>query len=696
MLSAEQLQLVLYEISLSIGSSFELQPMLRQALSTYLRTLNCSAGGVFEWCEDAQDRRSLQAACIIPRSFPRNPAYGTILRLLPSPADDAERTRFMQSLPLVSALPDGYCHVMPLGDFGLIFLVTMHHELNTLIIKSLARLNNKLAAACHACRQSDALQAGEEKAIEEHRRQQAILDTVQAGIVVIDAETHTIIEANPAALRLIGAPKEKVLGRVCHGFICPAPPGRCPVTDLHETVDNTERVLLNADGREIPILETVTRVVLGGRDVLIGSFVDITGRKQMEEQRRAKEMAEAANEAKSAFIANMSHEIRTPMTAILGFAEVLLEAEGASQTAQEREQAARTIKRNGEYLLTIINDILDLSKIEAGKMDVERVPCRPCEIVSEVSALMKGKAREARLSFEVEYAGPVPETICTAPARVRQILINLISNAIKFTDRGAVRLVVRFADEPPEPTLQFDVMDTGVGISQEQIGRLFQPFMQADASMTRAYGGTGLGLVISKRFANMLGGDVVLVESQPGRGSCFRASVAAGDIRRAKWINNRAGTVPPAEDRHADPPAPSSTALRNCHILFAEDGPDNQQLIALILRKAGAEVTVVENGQQAVQAALAARDGGRTFDLILMDMQMPVLDGYAATRLLRQRNYTGPIVALTAHAMASDRDKCIQAGCDDYAVKPIKREALVGTILKHLANTAGEPLLPPR
>jgi PAS domain S-box-containing protein len=710
MLSATDLHLVLYEIALAIGNSLELRPMLQQALSTYLRKLNCSAGGVLEVRPDATGRPHLAPVCTIPRSFARGEALAAILATVPSPADEAAFARFRQALPVQRGLPAGQYHLMAVGDFGLLVLTSMHQELDALTLRSLTRLNNKLAAACQACRQSDALQASEAEALNQRRQQQVILETVQAGIVVIDAATHQIVDANPAALRLIGLNREDVQGRVCHRFICPAECDQCPVTDLHKTIDNSERELLNAAGVSVPILKTVTPVVLNERRLLIESFVDITERKQMEEQRRAKELAEAANEAKSVFIANMSHELRTPMTAILGFADVLLDAPHQSHSAAEREEAVRTIRRNGEHLLTIMNDILDLSKIEAGRMDMERVPTPLAPLIAEVVAMMRGKAAAAGLTFRVRHAGPVPETVQTAPARLRQILINLLGNAIKFTERGEVTMAVSLRDTQTAPRLCFDVVDTGIGMTADQVERLFQPFMQADSSMSRRFGGTGLGLSISRRFATMLGGDVTVVASQPGQGSHFRATVATGPLsgvplREAGDADEEYDPPPAAPDGAADdaaratqapaadprPAAQGDAPLSGCRVLVAEDGPDNQRLIALLLRKAGAEVHVVDNGERAAEAALAARDAGAPFDVVLMDMQMPVLDGYGATALLRQRSYRQPIVALTAHAMASDRERCLQAGCDDYAVKPIDRAALVAVIRKHWrgARTAG-------
>jgi CheY-like chemotaxis protein len=404
------------------------------------------------------------------------------------------------------------------------------------------------------------------------------------------------------------------------------------------------------------------------------------------------ERAEDANRAKSEFLANMSHEIRTPMTAVLGFAEILLEPK---LPREEQVKASETIQRNGKYLLDIINDILDLSKVEAGKIVLEQIPCCPAQIVSDVMALVGVWGKEKNLVLESEYVSSIPETIHTDPTRLRQILINIVGNAIKFTDTGSVRLITRFVtSNEHEPMLQFDIVDTGIGMTREGITRLFQPFSQADSSTTRRFGGTGLGLVLAKRLAQILGGDLLLVESQVGIGTRFRATVATGSLDGVRMIeggsNEEAVTVQHKTAAQTPSPAAQTKPLDGLRILLAEDGPDNQRLIAHVLKKAGAEVTVVENGKLAMDAALAAMHGRRDddpahpFDVILMDMQMPVMDGYEATERLRAADYHGPIIALTAHAMASDQDKCLDAGCDAYATKPINRRELIDLIAGYL------------
>ena len=388
----------------------------------------------------------------------------------------------------------------------------------------------------------------------------------------------------------------------------------------------------------------------------------------------------AADQAKTEFLANMSHEIRTPMTAILGFAELLAGEDGLEGDCEERAKALATIKRNGEYLLQLINDILDLSKIEAGRFDIEQVTCSPVKVVAEVAALMDVRAKAKGLLLEVEYASAIPGSILCDPTRLRQILINLVGNAIKFTEVGSVRLVTRFVQDAGGPaSLQFDVIDTGIGMTEEQTSRLFLPFTQADASTTRKFGGTGLGLAISKRLAELLGGHIA-VNSVPGGGSTFRLTILpepTDDVLMPEEVA-RSGAAGRLDVGQTD----SLDAGLECRVLLVEDGLDNQRLISVLLGKAGADVSLADNGQVAVEKALAARDAGMPFDVVLMDMQMPIMDGYTATRILREAGYTEPIVALTANAMAGDGAKCCNAGCDAYATKPIERAKLLSTIAR--------------
>ncbi len=397
-----------------------------------------------------------------------------------------------------------------------------------------------------------------------------------------------------------------------------------------------------------------------------------------------------ASRVKSEFLANMSHEIRTPMTAVIGYADLLLDP---SIGASERVNHVQTIRRNGEHLMSLVNDILDISKIEAGKMMVESLPTAPRQVIADVASLMRVRAAEKGLAFEVEFEGAIPETIQSDPTRLRQIVMNLVSNAIKFTDKGGVRTVVRCA--PPaaaDPRLVVEVADTGIGMTDDETQKLFTAFAQADASTTRRFGGSGLGLAISKRLAGLLGGDIE-AQSAPGCGSRFRVTVSTGSLAGVPMVSE------PAESGLPDPSKPSMRRVpslpQSCRVLLAEDGYDNQVLISAFLVKAGAAVKVVADGKVAFEEATAADAAGTPYDVILMDMQMPVLDGYGAASKLRLSGYKGPIVALTAHAMVGDRERCENAGCDDYLTKPVDRTVLAATVARFAgrANRAGEALV---
>lgn len=390
---------------------------------------------------------------------------------------------------------------------------------------------------------------------------------------------------------------------------------------------------------------------------------------------RTAELA-AANSAKTAFLANMSHEVRTPMTAILGYADALAER-GLAEA--ERPEIVETIRRNGRRLLAILDDVLDISKIEAGRVDVERVPCSLVQQVEDTVALLRGRAREKGVVLSVDYRFPLPAEIQSDPGRVRQILMNLLSNAIKFTESGGVRLTVWASDiESREPRVHVEVADDGIGIEPESLARLFQPFVQADSSMTRRFGGTGLGLAISQRLAQLLGGDIE-VESTPGAGSRFRLRLDPGPLTRAGLLHALVAN----DDSRLAAPDPTAPCLPG-RVLLAEDTKDTRALLRHFLTRGGLTVEIAENGREALEKALAARDSEEPFDVVLMDMHMPELDGYEATRALRAADYALPIVALTAHAMAGEREKCLAAGCDDYAAKPIDRATLLAVVRRWL------------
>ena len=401
----------------------------------------------------------------------------------------------------------------------------------------------------------------------------------------------------------------------------------------------------------------------GGAKHIAAFTRDITDTKLLiAELRAAREHAEAASVAKSEFLANMSHEIRTPMTAILGFVDLLADPD---LSEAERDEFLQTVRVNGVHLLSVLNDVLDLAKIESGKLEVDLQPHSPAAIVEEVATLMRVRAEAKELELSVSFESPLPERVETDGARLKQILLNLVGNAVKFTQRGRVSIACRAEGEPDRPVLRFSIRDTGIGMTSEELGRVFEAFAQADASVTRRFGGTGLGLNISQKLALLLDGEL-RATSTPGRGSEFELLVP---LRLP-----RSGATRSPKPRRE--PAPSRP-LEGRRILLVEDGRDNQRLIGFLLRRAGASVTAAFNGREGLETTLESVASGEPFDLVLMDMQMPVMDGYSATRAMRERGVRLPVVALTAHALEEDRQRCLEAGCDDFASKPLDFRAFI-------------------
>ncbi|MGE0634047.1 MAG: response regulator [Pseudobdellovibrionaceae bacterium] len=396
------------------------------------------------------------------------------------------------------------------------------------------------------------------------------------------------------------------------------------------------------------------------------------------ENARLFQKAQEANKAKSSFLANMSHEIRTPLGAMLGFAEMVSEAGSLSA---EQNNNIQTIIRNGRQLLRIVDEILDLSKVESEKMEIEKIPFSLPQLIQEVTDLLRLKAQEKGLGFYVTPLSELPKRIVSDPTRLRQVLLNVIGNSIKFTEEGSVFLSIQLAPSKSRfnsPMLEFSVMDTGVGISAEQEKLLFQPFSQADCSTTRRFGGTGLGLTLSRKLARMLGGDLVLTRSSPGLGSTFQITIEAKSVEEGKHLATEDAPLDHNKS-HSEKVSQDQTGQSHKKILVVDDAPDNRVLVRWYLDKLGYDVDVAGSGLESVERTM-----NKEYDLILMDIQMPGMDGFEALRQLRLHECKKPIIAVTAHAMKGDRERCLRSGFDDYLIKPIDRESLRESITRHL------------
>jgi PAS domain S-box-containing protein len=639
---------------------------------------------------------------------------------------------------------------------------------------------------------------------------QNILDTMLAGVVLIEKETKTIIEANPEALRIMGYARGEVIGRDCSIFNCPKKD--CLCSDASRSVKQRELTVTGKDGRRIPILKTVNVFTMRGKTYLTESFLDITDRKQAEENlRRAMALTEAATRSKSEFLANLSHEIRTPMNAIVGLSHLMLKTE---TTPKQRDYLGK-IRDAVHTLLSLINDVLDLSKIEAGKIELESAAFHLHRVLETVASVLSVKAAEKGLDLLYRTAPDTPMTLLGDSLRLGQVLTNLIGNAIKFTERGEVVVSIEMvAREGDQAVLGFSVRDTGIGLTREQQAKIFTPFTQADASTTRRYGGTGLGLSISKQLVNLMGGEISL-KSKPGKGTEFyftatfiapdldtpfsqrvapnlrglRALVAddnptarlifkdmlasftfkAGDVDSGQEVLSelaraRAAAQPydlvlldwrmpgldgletaakiktdpslapapkiilitafggeeilgQAEELHLDgvlfkpvnpsllfdmimeafgAKAPSCGSRKPCRepqapppglagrrILLVEDNAINRQVAIELLAEAGVAADVAVNGQQAVDKLSG---GSALYDAVLMDVQMPVMDGFEATRVIRSVLGLSdlPVIAMTAHALAGDAQKCLDAGMNDHVPKPVDADQMYRVLAKWL------------
>ncbi len=405
-------------------------------------------------------------------------------------------------------------------------------------------------------------------------------------------------------------------------------------------------------------------------------FSDLSRQKKIEfEIKLAREMADASNQAKSSFLANMSHEIRTPVSAIMGFTSLIARGD---LPPDEIVEYLGIIDRNSQQLLRIIDDILDLSKVEAGKVSIEKMSVCLSQLVTDLKGLLLPRSLEQNSELEFILNSDLPESISSDPVRLKQILVNVIGNALKFTKNGKVKVTLTLDSDS---YLQIEVEDNGRGISEEQAKRLFQPFAQAEDSTTRLFGGTGLGLVLSKSLCILLGGDLTLVRSAIGKGSLFEIKIKL-DPAELTTLNAKKN-----EDVKRSS-TEKKTPLEGLRILLVEDAPDNQALFSILLKRAGAEVDTASDGIEAVRKAQE-----QDYSLVLMDVQMPRMDGYEATKRLRQGGCKIPIIALTAHAMPEEKERCLAAGYSNFLSKPLDSRCLFD-ILSELRNnetTVQEP-----
>ncbi|GIW74494.1 MAG: hypothetical protein KatS3mg103_1016 [Phycisphaerales bacterium] len=533
-----------------------------------------------------------------------------------------------------------------------------------------------------------------ERATQEIREITAALDASNDCVFMFEADTLRFVYTNRGASEQVGYSAQELRSMTPLDIkpLYDASSFEALIAPLREDpgrsiVFRTEH--RHRDGHRIPVevsLQFMPGVGRAGRFLAI--VRDIT--EQLATERslvEAKARAESASQAKSEFLANMSHEIRTPMTAILGYLDLLAEGVLESRHDPTAREYIETIRRNGEHLLAIINDVLDVSKIEAGQMVIERIDVGVVRIIEDVASLMRPRAIERGVDLRVRYDGPMPERIRSDPTRLRQVLLNLVGNAIKFTEQGSV--TIRVACDARAQRLKIAVQDTGIGMTPEQLRKVrrLDAFSQADTSMTRRFGGTGLGLRICNALLVLMGGGLA-IESQPGKGTTVTATVDTGPLDGVAMQEVESLQAGPALDGDQQAAAADGQAprpLEGRHVVLAEDGPDNQRLLRLHLERSGARVTICENGRLAVQAVCQALADQRP-DLVLMDMQMPEMDGYEATGRIRKSGIDLPIVALTAHAMAGDRERCLQAGCDAYLTKPITRQRLIEACVRILAG----------
>ena len=504
-----------------------------------------------------------------------------------------------------------------------------------------------------------------------------VLNRFSEGLLLVDSKDR-ILFANSRLADLLGLDEQAMTGLTCGSldWIIPDEDRKeLPWQEAERTGSFVSERVLNYQNGDRTMTLQVNSTPISGKGMMI-TFDDITALVENKAQLAvALGAAEDASEAKSAFLANMSHEIRTPLNAVLGFTDVL--RRGLVADSDEAVDHLNMIHRSGAHLLELINDILDLSKIEAGRMSVETIDTRVDQIILDTIDVLSVRASEKEIKLETNFESPIPKVIQADPTRLRQIVTNLIGNAIKFTTEGAVTVGAKLSQDKDFPAILVEIRDSGIGMTLEQQERIFDSFVQADTTTTRKFGGTGLGLSISRRLAEAMGGELS-VASESGVGSTFTVTLPICQTDQTEMITPeqiRKEAVQRVTDREKD----SILRLPNKKVLVVDDGEANRKLIHLVLTRAGAQVTTVVNGLEAVKA-LASTD----YALVFMDMQMPVMDGWTATQKIRECECKTPIVALTGNAMKGDREKCINVGCDDFLSKPVNLDALLKCSIRYL------------